>query len=53
MASSLRMTMNVEILARYAPLYVDAAILTLRIAAIGIVGSLVVGLLVGGVVYAY
>ena len=41
--------MNLEILARYAPLYVDAAILTLRIAAIGIVGSLVVGLLVAAI----
>ena len=36
--------MNLDILARYAPLYVDAAILTLRIAAIGIVGSLALGL---------
>ena len=41
--------MNLDILARYAPLYVDAAILTLRIAAIGIVGSLVVGLLVAAI----
>ena len=41
--------MNLEILARYAPLYVDAAILTLRIAAIGIVGSLAVGLLVAAI----
>ena len=49
MASPLRMTMNVEILARYAPMYVDAAILTLRIAAIGIVGSLAVGLLVAAI----
>ena len=41
--------MNLDILARYAPLYVDAAILTLRIAAIGIVGSLAVGLLVAAI----
>ena len=41
--------MNLDILARYAPMYVDAAILTLRIAAIGIVGSLAVGLLVAAI----
>ena len=41
--------MNLDILARYAPLYVDAAILTLRIAAIGIAGSLAVGLLVAAI----
>ena len=41
--------MNLDILAQYAPLYVDAAILTLRIAAIGIVGSLAVGLLVAAI----
>ena len=41
--------MNLDILARYAPLYVDAAILTLRIAAIGIIGSLAVGLLVAAI----
>ena len=41
--------MNYEILARYAPLYVDAAILTLKIAAIGIVGSLALGLLVAAI----
>ena len=41
--------MNLDILARYAPLYVDAAILTLRIAAIGILGSLAVGLLVAAI----
>ncbi len=41
--------MNLDILARYAPLYVDAAILTLRIAAIGIVGSLALGLLVAAI----
>ena len=41
--------MNLDILARYAPLYVDAAILTLRIAAIGIVGSLA-SATVGGIV---
>ena len=41
--------MNLEILARYAPMYVDAAILTLRIAAIGIVGSLALGLLVAAI----
>nr|WP_314843453.1 amino acid ABC transporter permease [Schaalia odontolytica] len=41
--------MSLDILARYAPLYVDAAILTLRIAAIGIVGSLAVGLLVAAI----
>jgi len=41
--------MNDEILARYAPLYVDAAILTLKIAAIGIVGSLALGLLVAAI----
>ena len=41
--------MNLEILARYAPMYVDAAFLTLRIAAIGIVGSLVLGLLVAAI----
>ena len=41
--------MNLDILARYAPMYVDAAILTLRIAAIGIVGSLALGLLVAAI----
>jgi len=41
--------MNLDILARYAPLYVDAAILTLRIAAIGIIGSLAVGLFVAAI----
>ena len=41
--------MNLDILARYAPMYVDAAILTLRIAAIGIIGSLAVGLLVAAI----
>ena len=41
--------MNLDILVRYAPMYVDAAILTLRIAAIGIVGSLAVGLLVAAI----
>ena len=41
--------MNLDILARYAPMYVEAAILTLRIAAIGIVGSLAVGLLVAAI----
>lgn len=41
--------MNLDILAQYAPMYVDAAILTLRIAAIGIVGSLAVGLLVAAI----
>ena len=41
--------MNLDILARYAPLYVDAAILTLRIVAIGIIGSLAVGLLVAAI----
>lgn len=41
--------MNLDILARYAPMYVEAAILTLRIAAIGIVGSLVVGLIVAAI----
>ncbi|WP_314567769.1 amino acid ABC transporter permease, partial [uncultured Actinomyces sp.] len=41
--------MNYEILARYAPLYVDAAILTLKIAAIGIAGSLALGLLVAAI----
>lgn len=41
--------MNLDILARYAPMYVEAAILTLRIAAIGIVGSLALGLLVAAI----
>ena len=41
--------MNYAILARYAPLYVDAAILTLKIAAIGIAGSLALGLLVAAI----
>ena len=41
--------MNYEILARYAPPYVDAAILTLKIAAIGIAGSLALGLLVAAI----
>ena len=44
MASYLCAPMNLEILAQYAPLYLEAAILTLRIAAIGIVGSLTVSL---------
>ena len=49
MASSQISPMNLDILARYAPMYVDAAILTLRIAAIGILGSLVLGLLVAAI----
>ena len=36
--------MNPEVLAEYAPLYAKAAVLTVKIAAIGIAGSLAVGL---------
>ena len=41
--------MNPEVLAEYAPLYAKAAVLTVKIAAIGIAGSLAVGLVCAAV----